>query len=146
MVQRQVHPIDPLDLEDYGLVLVTLQAIDTIAQGDTVFVNASGRIQRAQANASATMEAIGVAHRAMASGNIGRVVMGGGPFFAANYNASGFIGLDAFVSSATAGAIATVAPGASGSIAQVIGRWISGSGLLVQPAKGRQRNELAGSV
>jgi hypothetical protein len=145
MLQQIVHPFGPHDLEDAGLVFATFQSIDTIAEGDSLYLNASGRVAPTLANASATMHSIGVAFRGAASGDLVKVVVFGQKS-APNYNASGFIGLDAFVSAATAGRITGTAPAASGNIAQVIGRWFSGSGLLVQVSRGRQRNELAGSV
>lgn len=145
VMSRSVHPIDPTEIEDYGVVFATFNSRDTIAEGDAVYVNASGYILRARADASATMHGIGVAFRGVASGNNGKVVMTGSKF-TTNYNGSGFVGLEAFISAVTAGAITGTAPASSGQIAQTIGVWTSQSSIFVQTSRHRQRNELAGSV
>ena len=138
MQQRIVHPIGPSELEDYGLLLQTYRTLEAITEGDAVYLNASGYLGRARANSSTTMHAIGVAHRAIASGIQGRVVTHG-PFRTSGYNFSGFIGRNAYVSPDTVGAISTTPPTSSGQIVQHIGFLSDGSLLYVSIGTSFQR-------
>ena len=140
MLQRIVHPIDPSDLEDAGLVFAQFRTLEAITQGDSIYVNASGYIGRALATASGTMHAIGVAHRAIASGLIGRIVTHGA-FHTSGYNASGFIGLLAYVSTGSAGGVQTTQPTASGQLVQAVGHWVDGSGVYVAIQGAYQRGQ-----
>lgn len=116
---RTVRSIGPEEIAEARRRLGVFRSQDTIADGDVVYVNASGYIARAQANASSTMHAIGVADQAIASGLQGAVVFAGHKY-SSNYNFSGSIGRNAYVSAATAGAILGTKPTSSGWIVQQI--------------------------
>ena len=123
MVQRIVHPIEPSDLEDAGVVFATFITLETITEGDAVYLNASNFIGRALASSSSTMYAVGIAFRGIASGQVGRVVTAG-PKRTSNFSFSGFVGSLAYVSAASVGALRTTPPGgpsASGNIVQSMG-------------------------
>ena len=117
---RQVRSIGPEEIAEARRRLGAFRSQDTIADGDAVYVNTSGYIARAQANASGTMHAVGVADQAIASGQQGAVVFAGHKY-SSNYNFSGFVGLNAYVSAATAGAMLGTQPTASGQIVQQVG-------------------------
>lgn len=109
-------------MEDAGVSFATFTTLEAITESDGIYQNASGYIGRAQANASSTMHAIGLAHRGIASGRVGRVVTHG-PYTSPNLDGSGFIGRNAYISPTTPGAILTTPPTASGQIVQAIGFW-----------------------
>ena len=139
-LQRMVHPVDPSELEDYGVQFVSFRPLETITEGDAVYVNASGYIGRARADASGTMHAIGAAFRSIASGLLGRVITQGA-FHSSNYNFSGFIGRQAFVSPTAAGGYSTTPPASSGQIVQQVGLFMDGSGLYVSIQGAFQRGQ-----
>lgn len=122
MQQRIIHQSGNFDLAPGLVQTIVLPALEAITEGDAVYVNSSGRVGRALANASSTMHAIGVAFEAIASGGAGQVVTHG-PHRSANYDASGRLGLTAYVSPTAAGGIATTPPTASGQIVQQVGFW-----------------------
>jgi len=123
MLQRTVHDIGPLGLEDSGRIVANFTSLEAITEADAVYLNSSSYIGRAQANSSTTMHAIGVAFRGIASGRLGPVITHG-PMRSANYNFSGFLGRLAYVSTSGAGAIRTTPPSASGEIVQVLGQMV----------------------
>lgn len=122
MRQRLIGQIGNFDLEAGIVQTVVVTALEAITEGDAVYVNSSGRIGRARADASSTMHAIGVAAEAIASLGAGRVITHG-PKRTANYDASGRLGLFAWVSPTTAGTVTGVPPSASGQIRQQVGIW-----------------------
>lgn len=93
---------------------------NNIVEASVVYVDSSGFIARAQANASSTMHGIGLAVHPIPSGFVGRVRTRG-PLTSDNLDFSGFIGRNAYVSAAAAGAVSTTPPTASGQIVQQIG-------------------------
>ena len=122
MQQRIIRQVDDFDLS-VGLVQMgVFTALEAITEGDALYVNSSGRVGRARADASSTMHAIGVAFEAIASGGAGRVVTHG-PKRSTNYDSSGRLGLFAWVSPSTAGGVTGVPPTSSGQIRQQIGVW-----------------------
>ena len=122
MQQRIIHPVTDFELSLDRTQMSVFTAAAAITAGDSVFVNSSGRIDRAQANASSTMHAIGVAFEGIASGGAGRVVTHG-PMRSDNYDSSGYLGLNAYVSPTTAGGVSATPPASSGQIVQQIGVW-----------------------
>ena len=122
MRQRLISPIGDFELATGRVQVTVVTSLEAITEGDGVYVNSSGRVGRARADASSTMHAIGVADEAIASLGAGRVITHG-PKRSANYDASGRVGLFAFVSPTTAGGITGVPPSASGQIRQQIGVW-----------------------
>ena len=122
MQPRSVRRIGDFELQPGLVQLEVFEAAAAITEGDAVFVNSSGRVDRARADASSTMHAIGVAFEAIASGGRGRVVTHG-PKRTDNYDASGRLGLFAYVSPTTAGGVTGVQPSSSGQIVQQIGVW-----------------------
>lgn len=122
MQQRIIHPIDDFELAVGRAQYEVFEAAAAITQGDAVFVNSSGRVDRARADASSTMHAVGVAYEAIASGGRGRVVTHG-PMRSDNYDASGRLGLFAYVSPTSAGGVTGVQPSSSGQIVQQVGVW-----------------------
>lgn len=122
MQQRIIHPIDDFELRTGRIQTAVFTTLEAITEGDAVYVNSSGRIGLARADASSTMHAIGVASEGIASGFAGLVVTHG-PKRTDNYDASGRLGLNAFVSPTTAGGVAGIPPSASGQIVQQIGVW-----------------------
>lgn len=139
--QRMVGDIGPQHLEDAGQLYAVFTTLAAITEGDPVYLNSSGFIGRASANASSTMHAIGVASAGGAlSGQPVKVVVQG-RMHSANYNFSGFLGANAYVPTA-AGAPRTTPPGgpsASGNLVQQIGYFIDGSGLYVSIGPSFQR-------
>lgn len=140
MVQHQVHAIGPFELEDAGVVFAEFTTLETITEADAVYVNSSGRIGRARADASSTMHAIGAAFRGIASGLLGRVVTQG-LLHSANYNFSGGIGRFGYVSTSAAGGVQITPPSASGQLVQVIGHIRNSSGLYVAIQGAFQRGQ-----
>ena len=122
MQSRIIHPLGDFDLQTGRAQIEVFEAAVAITEGDAVFVNSSNRIDRARADASATMHAVGVAFEAIASAGRGRVVTHG-PMRSDNYDASGRLGLFAWVSPTTAGGVTGVQPSASGQIRQQVGVW-----------------------
>ena len=122
MRQRIIGQVDGFDLSTGLAQIEVFTALEAITEGDAVYVNSSGRIGRALANASSTMHAIGVAAEAIASLGAGRVVTHG-PKRTDNYDASGRLGLFAWVSPTTAGGVTGVPPTSSGQIRQQVGVW-----------------------
>ena len=122
MQRRIIHPIGDFELETGRVQLEVFTAAAAITEGDAVFVNSSNRIDRARADASATMHAVGVSFEAIASGGRGRVVTHG-PMRSENYDASGRLGLFAWVSPTSAGGVTGVPPSSSGQIRQQVGIW-----------------------
>lgn len=122
MRQRIIGQVDDFDLSVGRAQIEVFTAAAAITEGDAVFVNSSGRIDRARADASSTMHAVGVAAEAIASGGAGRVVTQG-PKRSSNYDASGRLGLFAWVSPTTAGEVTGVPPTSSGQIRQQVGIW-----------------------
>lgn len=122
MRQRIVHPIDDFELAAGRRETAVFTAAEDITEADAVYVNSSGRIGRARADASSTMHAVGVAYEAIASLGAGRVVTHG-PHRSDNFDASGRLGLFAWVSPTTAGGVTGVPPSSSGQIRQQIGVW-----------------------
>jgi hypothetical protein len=119
---RIIHPLGDFDLQPGRAQIEVFEAAAAITEGDAVFVNSSNRIDRARADASATMHAVGVAFEAIASAGRGRVVTHG-PMRSDNYDASGRLGLLAWVSPTSAGGVTGVPPSASGQIRQQVGIW-----------------------
>lgn len=115
-----VHPAGAQELIEARRTLGEFTTLETITDGDAIYLNASGYIGRARANASGTMHAAGVAVQDIASGRVGQVQLAGRKY-SANYNFSGFVGLNAYVSAASAGAILGTKPTASGQIVQQVG-------------------------
>lgn len=122
MQQRIIRQVDDFDLAVGRKETEVFTAAAAITEGDAVFVNSSGRVDRARADASSTMHAVGVAFEAIASGGAGRVVTHG-PMRSDNYDASGRLGLFAWVSPTTAGGVTGVPPSSSGQIRQQVGVW-----------------------
>lgn len=122
MQQRIIHPLDDFELAAGRTQIEVFTALEAITEGDAVYVNSSGRIGRARADASSTMHAIGVAAEAIASLGAGRVITHG-PKRTDNYDASGRLGLFAWVSPTTAGGVTGVPPTSSGQIRQQVGVW-----------------------
>ena len=122
MRQRIIEQVGDFELST-GLVQVEVfTALEAITEGDAVYVNSSGRIGRARADASATMHSIGVAFESIASLGAGRVVTHG-PKRTDNFDASGRLGLFAWVSPTTAGGVTGIPPSSSGQIRQQVGIW-----------------------
>lgn len=122
MQQRIIHLLTNFELEAGRIQTVVVTALEAITEGDAVYVNSSGRVGRARADASSTMHAVGVAFEAIASLGAGRVVTHG-PMRSDNYDASGRLGLFAYVSPTTAGGVIGTPPASSGQIVQQIGIW-----------------------
>ena len=122
MQKRIIHPISDFELEPDRTQLSVFTAAAAITEGDAVFVNSSGRVDRARADASSTMHAVGVAYEAIASAGRGRIVTHG-PMRSDNYDGSGRLGLFAWVSPTTAGGVTGVPPSSSGQIRQQVGVW-----------------------
>ena len=122
MQQRIIHPLDNFELAAGIVQTEVFTALEAITEGDAVYVNSSGRVGRARADASSTMHAIGVAAEAIASLGAGRVITHG-PKRTDNYDASGRLGLFAWVSPTTAGGVTGVPPTSSGQIRQQVGVW-----------------------
>lgn len=122
MRQRIIGQIDDFDLAVGRAQIEVFTALEAITEGDAVYVNTSGRVGRARADASSTMHAVGVAFESIASLGAGRVVTHG-PKRTDNYDASGRLGLFAWVSPTTAGGVTGVPPTASGQIRQQVGIW-----------------------
>ena len=134
---RTAHRLGPSEITE-DLVDLNFTTADTFAEGDLAYVNASGYILRAQANASASMHAIGALVKAAASG-LQASIRNRGPFDSTNYDFSGFIGRYAYVSTSTAGAIQTNAPGLSGQIVQVVGYMAERRKLVISLGHAFQR-------
>ena len=136
MARKQSSPgqADPLNLRDYGVVFATFSSLEAITEGDAVYVNTSSYIGRAQANASSTMQAIGVAQRGILSGQPGRVITGGRKS-TSNYSFSGFHGRQGYVSTGSAGGVQTTPPTSSGQVSQVLGFIADQTTLFVQPQR-----------
>lgn len=117
--QRPVNQIGPLDIP-VGLFDVNFRTVETITQGDALYVNASTYVGRARANASSTMHAIGFAREDAASGLPVGVRLRGS-IESTNYNFSGFLGRFAYVSTGSAGGLQATPPASSGQIVQVAG-------------------------
>lgn len=122
MRQRFIRRVGDFEREPDGTEIAIFTAAAAITEGDAVFVNSSGRVDRARADASATMHAVGVAYEAIASAGAGRVVTHG-PMRSDNYDASGRLGLFAYVSPTSAGGVTGVPPSSSGQIRQQVGVW-----------------------
>ena len=122
MRQRIIGQVDGFDLSTGLAQIEVFTALEAITEGDAVYVNSSGRIGRARADASSTMHAVGVAAESIASLGAGRVVTHG-PKRTDNYDASGRLGLFAWVSPTTAGGVTGVPPTSSGQIRQQVGVW-----------------------
>ena len=122
MQERILRSIDDFELSVGRVQLEVFTALEAITEGDAVYVNTSGRVGRARADASSTMHAVGVAAEAIASLGAGRVITHG-PKRTDNYDASGRLGLFAWVSPTTAGGVTGVPPSASGQIRQQVGVW-----------------------
>ena len=135
MHQRIVHPIGDFELAPGRVQIAIFTTLEAITEGDAVYANTSGNIGRAQADASSTMPAIGVASEGIASGGAGQVVTHG-PVRSTNYDSSGFIGREAWVSDAAAGALLNVPPSTSGLLRQQLGVWQEREVLYVTLAGG----------
>ena len=122
MQPRSVRRIGDFELESGSAQMEVFTALEAITEGDAVYVNTSGRVGRARADASSTMHAVGVAFESIASLGAGRVVTHG-PKRTDNYDASGRLGLFAWVSPSTAGGVTGVPPTSSGQIRQQVGIW-----------------------
>ena len=122
MQPRSVRRVGDFELESGSAQMEVFTALEAITEGDAVYVNTSGRVGRARADASSTMHAIGVAFESIASLGAGRVVTHG-PKRTDNYDASGRLGLFAWVSPSTAGGVTGVPPTSSGQIRQQVGVW-----------------------
>lgn len=122
MQPRSVRRIGDFELESGSAQIEVFTALEAITEGDAVYVNTSGRVGRARADASSTMHAVGVAFESIASLGAGRVVTHG-PKRTDNYDASGRLGLFAWVSPSTAGGVTGVPPTSSGQIRQQVGIW-----------------------
>lgn len=120
--QRIISQLGDFELSGGLTQSAVFTALEAITEGDAVYVNSSGRVGRARADASSTMHAIGVAAESIASLGAGRVITHG-PKRTANYDASGRLGLFAFVSPTTAGGVTGVPPSSSGQIRQQVGIW-----------------------
>jgi hypothetical protein len=120
--QRIIHPLTNFELETGRAQIEVFTSLEAITEADAVYVNSSGRVGRARADASSTMHAIGVAFEAIANAGRGRVVTHG-PMRSDNYDASGRLGLFAWVSPTTAGGVTGVPPTSSGQIRQQVGVW-----------------------
>lgn len=128
---KAVSDIGPLQLADYGISFVTFpRSLAALVDGDVVYLNTSGWVGRAAANASSTMRGIGVAAGANSSGTPARLVTQG-VYHSTSYNFSGFIGGDLFTP-LSVGAPTPTQPTLSGQVVQVIGQAVDGSGLYVQ--------------
>lgn len=137
MRERIIHRIGPADITE-DVHDSAFQTLEAIAEGDAVYLNASGYIGLARANASGTMHAIGVAVRAIQSGLPGGV-RSFGKVGSSNYDFSGFIGKNAYVSPDTAGGVAAdTPPAASGQIIQLLGIPVSQRILLVNVGSAAQ--------
>ena len=122
MQPRIIHPISQFELEPDLAQIEVFTALEAITEGDAVYVNSSGRIGRARADASSTMHSNGVAAESIGSLAAGRVITHG-PKRTDNYDASGRLGLFAWVSPTTAGGVTGVPPSSSGQIRQQVGVW-----------------------
>ena len=122
MRQRIIDQDDGFNLSPGLAQIEVFTALEAITEGDAVYVNSSGRVGRARADASSTMHAVGVAAESIASLGAGRVVTHG-PKRTDNYDASGRLGLFAWVSPTTAGGVTGVPPTSSGQIRQQVGVW-----------------------
>lgn len=124
---RRIGPFDVAEnLNDQ--VATTLSAL---TDGDAVYLNSNG-IGPAQANASSTMHAIGVA---IGSANSGDPASWrpNGVYTSSQYNFSGDIGKNLYVSTGTAGGLVTEPPGSSGQIVQLMGFVLSQTSIMIQP-------------
>ena len=102
-----------------GMLMPYTSVDNSIADGDAVYVNTSGKIARAQANASGTMPAIGITMGAIASGQQGNVMVQG---LYSGVNMSGLqVGQSVFVSPVQAGKLIIHQPTLSGQIVQRMG-------------------------
>lgn len=135
---RTVHPIGRSEVAE-DLTDLNFTTADTFAEGDLAYINSSGYILRAQANASSSMHAIGVSVGAAASG-FQASIRNRGRFTSDNYDFSGFIGRFAYASTATAGAIQTTPPGSSGQIVQVVGHMVARRSLVISLGHAFQRS------
>lgn len=122
MQPRSVRRIGDFELQPGSAQIEVFTSLEAITEGDAVYVNTSGRVGRARSDASSTMHAVGVAYEAIASLGAGRVVTHG-PMRSDNYDASGRLGLFAWVSPSAAGGVTGVPPSSSGQIRQQVGVW-----------------------
>ena len=134
---RTVHRTGPSEIAG-DLLDINFVTADTFAEGDLAYTDASGYILRAQANASASMHAIGVLVKAAASG-LQASVRNRGLFTTSNYDFSGFIGRYAYAATGTAGAIQTTPPALSGQIVQVVGYMTGRRDLVISLGHAFQR-------
>ena len=129
--------IGPADIAQ-NLLDQNFTTLETITDGDLVYVNASTYIGRAQASASATMHAIGAAIGGGASGQLMSVRLHG-PYISSNYDFSGSLGRQAYVSRSSAGGVSTIGPASSGDIVQTVGYMIARRTLFVSMGGAYQR-------
>ena len=120
------------------LIVTEGVTLEGLSGGGGVYINRSGYFGRALASGSSTMQAIGVAIAAVSSGSRARVVVRG-VVHSLLYSFSGLVGGQAYVSRATAGAIANTDVTTSGELVQVIGYIVDQSGVYVNPGDALQR-------
>jgi len=122
------------DVHDFALV-----AFEAIAEGDGVYINSSSRVAPARADASGTMHVAALAVTAIASGDLGPL-RDRGPLPSTNYDFSGFVGQNAYISTGTAGQITEVVPSASGQIVQQVGTIRAPNLIQIDIGPGAQRD------
>lgn len=133
-----IHRIGPHEIAE-DVHDNAFRPLEALGEGDTVYMNASGYIGLARANASGTMHAIGVTVRAASSGLVGPI-RSYGRLVSSSFDFSGFIGKNAYVSPDTAGGITLLPPSNSGEIIQLVGMPVSQRELMVNIGAAAQRD------
>jgi hypothetical protein len=105
--------------------------LETITDGDCFYRGSASTVGRARANASSTMACVAIATADIASGIAGKGQRAG-PFHSANYNFSGYVGLQAYVNPAAAGPPVAIHSATSGQLVQSVGEICDQSGIIIQ--------------